>query len=364
MDANDHTKKEGHRGGNGLPRAGLFHVDPDPDARWTQEDFPSAPHTQLYHARETAVNHACGAAFRFRAEVTEERGRGFRDYISFSNDLRVLLSDFEYKEETRGKADGVDLLKFHFKLTGKNRVCFNNRDEILAETGSSVVAFHPKGLLKDDWYAAKARERSLTLCCSPAQLAEALHLDADELPKPIKNYMLDGAVDFFVQQLPLTARMTRVIEDMMNPPYGRQLRHIHAEARSLDLICIILDLLSGQSDDDGGGVRLSRKDVEALNGVRDYLRYAYADPPRMPQLSCQFGLNRTKMAEGFKFLFGETVFEHIQRLRMERARELLLETDWPLWRVGEAVGYDRQSSFSAAFRVRYGYAPKTLRAKR
>lgn len=332
-----------------------------PDSGWVERCFPSAPY--LVEADKTALEkqHPFGPAFKRRLELHPGHGSGYRDFLSFSNDLRVLFSDFTYDEEARGQADGQDLLKFHFKITGKNHIRFTPRNEMTLLSGESVVAFHPKGMIKDDWYAAKARETSLTLSCSPSLVLEALQLDADHLPKPLTRFLLDGTPDFFCQSLPLTNRMMQVIEDMLKPPYGQHLRHIHAEARALDLMCMMLDLLTNRDIAKGAPLKLRSSDIEALNGVRDYLRSVYAAPPRVPDLARKFGLNRTKLAEGFKHLFGETIFDYIQRLRMERARELLTETDWSIAAIAETVGYERQSSFSAAFRSQFGFAPKLVR---
>ncbi len=333
------------------------------DLRWVEQTFPSAPHLTAADSEKLRTGHPYGPAFHSRQEVVQGHGTGYRDYASFSNDLRVLFCDFEYDQEARGKVDGLDMLKFHFKISGKNLIRFEGQQEFVLSSGKSVVALHPQGMVKDDWYAAKAHETSLTLCCSPAQMIRSLHLEPTDLPSVLARYIEDGIPDFFCQTLPLTTRMTRVIEEMLNPPYGRHLRHIHSEARSLDLVCMMLDLLNNDNVPRSPLFRLRNSDIEALHAVKEYLRNEYADPPRIPLLGRQFGLNRTKLTEGFKNLFGETVFEYIQRLRMERARILLTESDWSISRIAETVGYERQSSFSSAFRTKYGRTPMDIRRK-
>ncbi|MDQ4072173.1 MAG: helix-turn-helix transcriptional regulator, partial [Actinomycetota bacterium] len=51
-------------------------------------------------------------------------------------------------------------------------------------------------------------------------------------------------------------------------------------------------------------------------------------------------------------------------VRMERAAELLRETDWPVIDVATAVGYSRHSAFTKAFRRRHGVAPSVMRGRR
>jgi len=49
------------------------------------------------------------------------------------------------------------------------------------------------------------------------------------------------------------------------------------------------------------------------------------------------------------------------RVRMETARERVVETDMPLAAVAEAAGYANPFSFSRAFRKHFGKAPSEIR---
>ena len=51
-------------------------------------------------------------------------------------------------------------------------------------------------------------------------------------------------------------------------------------------------------------------------------------------------------------------------VRLARAVELLRETDGPIYRIAEQVGYPRQSSFTKAFRRAYGTTPSQFRRGR
>lgn len=333
-----------------------------PDGRWIADTFPVAPNTMATGPGAFAPDVGAGInGARHREEILPEYGHGSREFLKFSSDLRVMLCDFEYFDEARGQADGLDMLKFHFKISGRNRICFEGQDEIMLTTGTSAVAFHPKGMMKDDWYGSKARESSLTLSCSPAHMIEALRLDPEDLPRPIRRFLEDGTPDFFFRGLPLTNRMVRVIEDILTPPYAPQLRRMHAEARSLDLVCMSLDMMMNADDVAEDQPRLKARDVEALHGVKQYLDTVFADCPKIQELSRRFGINRTKLNTGFKALFGETVFDYVQRLRMEYAVSLLRETDMSIGLIANAVGYEHQSSFSSAFVSAYGYTPVQLR---
>jgi len=329
------------------------------DIGWRERAFPSAPHTvEVDQALEAAAEPLFPVR---RIELVQPYGTGFREFTTPSENLHLMCSDFQYEDDAVGKAEGHDFLKFHFKISGHNLVRFAPRHEYLIESGESVIAFHPRGLLKDDCYAAGARECSLTLSCNPVALLDLMRVQPEDLPAPLCRYFATTSPDFFCQRFPLTQEMMQTIGAILRPRYDGHLRRLHVEARSLDLICMILSTLQEPASLHGPSQKLRPVDIKAIHAVREFLSVQYVAPPSIPILARRFGLNRTKLMEGFRAAFGETVFSYIQNLRMQRAKELLLDTDLPIARVAERVGYERHTSFATAFRAHYGFAPRALK---
>lgn len=63
----------------------------------------------------------------------------------------------------------------------------------------------------------------------------------------------------------------------------------------------------------------------------------------------------------FKGMFGETLMEHIRRLRLERAAGLLRYTRKPVTDLAFGAGYETLESFSRAFRTMTGLSPSAYR---
>lgn len=62
-------------------------------------------------------------------------------------------------------------------------------------------------------------------------------------------------------------------------------------------------------------------------------------------------------------VYGASPMEMVKRMRMARAEELLLSTDYPLKRIAAAIGYDSPFSFSKAFKKHSGSSPAEFRVK-
>lgn len=63
----------------------------------------------------------------------------------------------------------------------------------------------------------------------------------------------------------------------------------------------------------------------------------------------------------FTGLKGESVQNHVRRLRLERAAKDLCQTDLPLTRISERAGYETQQSFHRAFQRAFNMTPITCK---
>ncbi|WP_374596579.1 helix-turn-helix transcriptional regulator [Sphingosinicella sp.] len=298
-----------------------------------------------------------------RAVIDPSQGKGFREFLRINDDLHAIVTDVRHYRKVVDRVDGVDHLKFHFKLSGDNIVRFDRNHEFRLRGGRSVVALHPQGLVKDDIYSDDVAERSLTLCCRPSLITDTLQLNPEHLPRELANYISGGSIDFFCRDLPLTSKMMQAINDLLNPPYVAAVRHIHTHARMLDLVCMLVDALIREADDDDPPLLLRSRDIEALHEAREILAASLENPLTIPELARRVGLNRTKLVQGFKHVFGESVFDFSQRVRLDHADRLLKDTDEAISAIALAVGYEHQSSFAVAFKARFGHSPRQARVR-
>jgi len=98
--------------------------------------------------------------------------------------------------------------------------------------------------------------------------------------------------------------------------------------------------------------------------VREAVRYMeanYAHMPDQQQLSRSLGLSKFHFARLFARHVGLTPNAYVNRIRIERAMELLRTTEWSVERIGTAVGYSTGSYFIKVFRSAAGQTPGAFR---
>ena len=85
-----------------------------------------------------------------------------------------------------------------------------------------------------------------------------------------------------------------------------------------------------------------------------------SNAPTITQLAKQAALSPSKLKKQFKDVFGLPIYEHFQKVRMTRARELLLEGGRSVKEVGMELGYSNLSNFSLAFRKVFDTLPSVV----
>jgi len=104
-----------------------------------------------------------------------------------------------------------------------------------------------------------------------------------------------------------------------------------------------------------------RRDIAAMQEIRQFIEDSYSKDIPIAYICKEFGINRTKLQEGFNQLFSVSVHAFITQLRMEKARTMLKETDEPVKLIGIECGYKTLSSFTRVFTKLHGISPTQYR---
>jgi AraC-like DNA-binding protein len=99
-----------------------------------------------------------------------------------------------------------------------------------------------------------------------------------------------------------------------------------------------------------------------LRRARDLVDRAYAQPLDVAALARHAHVSPGHFIRRFREAFGETPHQYVLSRRVERAQELLRNTDLSVTEVCLEVGFQSLGSFSSAFRRVTGVTPTAYRA--
>jgi AraC-like DNA-binding protein len=103
--------------------------------------------------------------------------------------------------------------------------------------------------------------------------------------------------------------------------------------------------------------------LRRLCRARDLMRDWSEGRRTVAAVARQAGFSRYHFIRLFRVMFGETPHQYRSRAQIERAKHLLVQTDWSVTEVCMAVGCSSLGSFSARFCRRAGMSPTAFQRR-
>ncbi|MFC0215763.1 helix-turn-helix domain-containing protein [Paenibacillus chartarius] len=95
---------------------------------------------------------------------------------------------------------------------------------------------------------------------------------------------------------------------------------------------------------------IESKDFITCHRMIDYMKQHLGEPIGIPEIAEAAGISSSLASQVFKQETGETIYNYLTQLRMDRAAELLVRTDNRISDIAVMVGYQHENSFIRSFR--------------
>ncbi|MEA9414724.1 AraC family transcriptional regulator [Flavobacterium sp. PL02] len=150
--------------------------------------------------------------------------------------------------------------------------------------------------------------------------------------------------------------MQNAVQKIFNTQYKGDTRLMFLKSQITELLAHFFAHLATEKEK-----TTNKIDRDKLFHAKEIMTQNIATPPSLSELSKQIGLNNNKLKKNFKELFGIPVFKYLQEQRLNKAHELLSNTDKNIQETAWFVGYESLSSFSNAFHKKFGVRPSELK---
>ncbi|MBE9160703.1 helix-turn-helix transcriptional regulator [Nodosilinea sp. LEGE 06152] len=156
-----------------------------------------------------------------------------------------------------------------------------------------------------------------------------------------------------------TVAMQAALQQILNCPHTGLTQQLYLESKVWELMALHLEQMLQHQPAQPRKQTLKPDDIERLYYAREILKQHLNNPPSLNGLARQVGLNEFTLKQGFRQLFGTTVFGCLHHYRMECAKALLADGRLNVTEVARDVGFANRGHFAAAFRKKFGVNPKT-----
>lgn len=100
-----------------------------------------------------------------------------------------------------------------------------------------------------------------------------------------------------------------------------------------------------------------------LEQAKSYIDTHFDQPISLDEIARQVHLSRFHFLRLFRRHFQETPHQYLTRLRIEKAKDLLANSEIPITEICFTVGFESLGSFSTLFHDVVGWSPSIYRAR-
>lgn len=192
---------------------------------------------------------------------------------------------------------------------------------------------------------------------TPQNVPKSVKTATGRSPLPLPELVRSPEQLYYSQFGTITAPMQMVLHQIRHCPYTGITKQFYLESKAWELVTLCLHDILSQEQSSVSASSLKPADIERTYHARDILLQHFDRPPTLPELARQSQINDCALKQGFRQVFGTTVFGYLHNYRLDCARQLLDQCTKTVIGVAHAVGFASRSSFARAFRKKFGVNP-------
>ena len=274
--------------------------------------------------------------------------------LSKLDDGLMLLNVNHLESGTNFKWAGLtsDYIQFHFGLKGESKVHFHNKSYTIdLKQEQSLLLYNPNQDLPLDLEIPNGAS-----VISLFVKIELFHSFFSEVADHIPFLNEEHSNKKYYDQSSISPETILVLNQINKLKFQDHLQQLYLKGKAYELISVYFN----QSAEDPKSCPFLMDDVYLgkIKQVKDIVVERITSPPTLNELSEEVGLNLKKLKQGFKQVYGSSVFNFLFDYKMEYSRKLLDSGKYNINEVGEKVGYSTASHFIASFKKKYGITPK------
>jgi AraC-like DNA-binding protein len=275
-------------------------------------------------------------------------------HIDFQNLGTVLIENTDKeREKTIVYPVEIKQIQLHFVLKGGLRFSFNENTYFLeAKEDQTLLLFNSQKALP---ISAELEKDTQWLCLVLS--IDGLHALFSEHAKIIPFLNTETQETKFYSQGELSPAMAIVVSQLMENRLHTALKNIYNKGKVYELISLYFNKTE-DTDLEQCPYLADDQNIRKIRQAKEIIVAEMNEPPTLERLAKTIDLPLKRLKEGFKQLYGDSVYGFLFQHKMEFARKLLLSNKYSVGEIGLRVGYSTPSHFIAAFKKKYGTTPK------
>lgn len=289
--------------------------------------------------------------------VPQHIGSGFIKGFVISADLRLVVREYELKEEwilDRGigkQESKLIMIAFH-------NIYLSN-DDIKSQLSNQSISRRPLPSVQVattgfniEHLPANKKISSIVITISTTYLKELLK---PKIGNTLLQMIASGDQPFLFEEI-ISPQINGVGAEIVTAKPIKELQDFYYKIKAEELIYLLfVELLKRE---DTTIQALNRTDVDNVYRVKDKLLLNIETPPVFSDLVKLSGMSESKLKRLFKQIFGSSIYSYYQSFRMKEAAYLIRQEKLSVSQVGYRLGFSNLGHFTKLFEAHIGVKPK------
>ena len=266
-------------------------------------------------------------------------------FLKLLNDEEVRAS-FEYEIDKNH-------IQFHFCIKGSSKFNFNNGNysfPVISE--NSILLYNPVQELPIN---ASLEANSLVLCVliSIKKFHSLFSNQADQ----ISFLNQDNAGNKFYKDKKLGPMISVVLNQMAQQSVHESMHNLYLRAKVFELMSLYFNK-DKEMDVEQCPFLVDDKNIKKIRRAKDIIISRMTEPPTLNDLAIEVEISLKKLKEGFKQVYGASVYVFLLDYKMQVSKRLLSSGNYNVNEVALKIGYSTATHFINAFKKKFGTTPK------
>lgn len=265
--------------------------------------------------------------------------------LKFQNEQETMVS---YKREINKR-----FIQFHFCLKGKGLFLFNQGTYTLNVTEeNSLLLFNTQVDLP--LHLELSPNSSIV---SVVMTLRKFHTLFTSEANYIPFLSTDNQEKKYYAQEPFSPSIAVILSQIINYNLHPSIKSLYVKGKIYELIALYFNK-SPNADIEQCPYLADEENVKKIKKAKEIILANMAEPPTLPELAAEIGLSLKRLKEGFKQIYGDSVYSFLFDYKLDYAKRLLETGQYNVNEIGLKIGYSTASHFIAAFKKKYNTTPK------
>ncbi len=265
---------------------------------------------------------------------------------------------FRYKNEDDKilkyeEAISQEFIQFHFCQKGSGNFEFNGGSYQLPLMSKNVIVlYNPQKALPIDLNLTP-ESAVVSLVISIKKFHSLFSEDA----YLIHFLSPENTTKKYYDTRPISPAMSVVLSQIMESKIHESIQTLYFKGKVYELLSLFFNK-SEDADVEQCPFLVDEENVRKIRKAKEIILNQMTEPPTLQELSTEIGLNIKTLKEGFKQIYGDTVYGYLLDHKMNEARSMLNSKQHNINEISLKLGYSTSSHFIAAFKKKFGTTPK------